>query len=353
MRRRHFAALGLAVLLALSLAGCGGEKAEEERTSGLYYEACGISPDAVLLTVDGREVPAWRYLYWLTWGCDQLSEAYDAAGLTLDWSETVEGTDLASYVRQQALDNTVLYATVENWAEQYQVEITEADQPELDSLWAKQAEEAGGEEEYLAQMADRGLERSEAEALCADALLYRKLSQLSAESGSAVAPAEGAVEAFAEEQGYLTLEWLTVPVDEEADRESCRQQAASLFSQINASTDPAAAFAALEETYGTGEGGRTFLPGRGILPAAVEEAAETLEEDQWSGILEADDGFYLLLRRPLDTDAVAADYFDSRLQQAAQEADIVTTSAFDALEVPAFYERLTAARDRAEEDGET
>ena len=56
MRRRHFAALGLAVLLALSLAGCGGEKAEEERTSGLYYEACGISPDAVLLTVDGREV---------------------------------------------------------------------------------------------------------------------------------------------------------------------------------------------------------------------------------------------------------------------------------------------------------
>lgn len=143
MRRRHFAALGLAVLLALSLAGCGGEKAEEERTSGLYYEACGISPDAVLLTVDGREVPAWRYLYWLTWGCDQLSEAYDEAGLTLDWSETVEGTDLAAYVRQQALDNTVLYATVENWAEQYQVEITEADQPELDSLWAKQAEEAG------------------------------------------------------------------------------------------------------------------------------------------------------------------------------------------------------------------
>lgn len=109
----------------------------------------------------------------------------------------------------------------------------------------------------------------------------------------------------------------------------------------------------MEETYGTGEGGRTFLPGRGILPAAVEEAAETLEEDQWSGILEADDGFYLLLRRPLDTDAVAADYFDSRLQQAAQEADITTTSTFDALEVPAFYERLTAARDRAEEDGET
>ena len=353
MRRRHFAALGLAALLALSLAGCGGEKAEGARTSGLYYEACGISPDAVLLTVDGREVPAWRYLYWLTWGCDQLSAAYDAAGLPLDWSETVEGTDLADYVRQQALDNTVLYATVENWAEAYQVEFAEADRPELERLWARQAETAGGEEEYLAQMADRGLERSEAEALCTDALLYRKLSQLSAESGSALAPAEGAVEAFAEEQGYLTLEWLTVPVDEEADRESCREQAASLFSQINASADPLAAFAALEETYGTGDGARTFLPGHGILPAAVEEAAKTLEENQWSGILEADDGFYLLLRRPLDTAAVAADYFDSRLQQAAAEAEITTTAAFDALEIPAFYERLTAARNGGTDESGT
>lgn len=353
MRRRQFAALGLAALLAFSLAGCGGKKADEGRTSGLYYEAAGISPDAVLLTVDGREVPAWRYLYWLTWGCDQLKAAYDAAGLTLDWSETLEGTDLADYVRQQALDNTVLYATVENWAEQYQVEITDADQPQMDSLWAKQAEEAGGEEEYLAQMADRGLERSEAEALCEDALLYRKLSQLSAESGSILAPGEGAVEAFAEEQGYLTLEWLVVPVTDEADRESCREQAASLFSQINASADPPAAFAALEETYGTGDGARTFLPGAGVLPEAVEEAAKTLEEGQWSGILEADDGFYLLLRRPLDTAAVAADYFDSRLQQAAREAEVTTTSAFNNLEVPAFYERLTAARDGAEDDAGT
>ena len=36
MRRRQFAALGLAALLAFSLAGCGGKKADEGRTSGLY-----------------------------------------------------------------------------------------------------------------------------------------------------------------------------------------------------------------------------------------------------------------------------------------------------------------------------
>ena len=90
-----------------------------------------------------------------------------------------------------------------------------------------------------------------------------------------------------------------------------------------------------------------------MLPEAVEEASKTLEEGQWSGILEADDGFYLLLRRPLDTAAVATDYFDSRLQQAAREAEVTTTSAFDTLEVPTFYERLTAARDGARDDAGT
>ena len=39
-----------ALMAAFSLAGCGGKKEDEGRTSGLYYEAAGISPDAVLLT---------------------------------------------------------------------------------------------------------------------------------------------------------------------------------------------------------------------------------------------------------------------------------------------------------------
>ena len=55
MGKKGYILSGAALLAALTLlAGCGGEKAEEERTSGLYYEACGISPDAVRWTLRRR-----------------------------------------------------------------------------------------------------------------------------------------------------------------------------------------------------------------------------------------------------------------------------------------------------------
>lgn len=346
--RRWFAAAGI-----LLLTGCVGQQAPQAepagRTEGLYYEASGISPDAVLLTVDGRDVPAWRYFYWLTWGCDQLRTAYLDAGLALNWAETVEGVPLSDYVRQQALENTVLYAVVENWAEAYGVTISETDQTELDELWKSQAKEVGGEDNYLALMAQRGLDRTEAEVLCQDALRYRKLYRLFETPGSALSPDSGAVAAFAAERGYRTVDWLIVPVEDGTDRESARQQAASLFAQLNGSDDPFAAFDALSDTYGGDSGaGKTFLPDADILPQTVTAAAQTLEEGQWSGILEAENGFYILLRRPLDEEAVCPDYFDDLLAQAAQGAEVVTASAYDTLEAPAFYERLTAARTGSE-----
>ena len=51
--------LTLAVLLTLT-AGCGKKQEAAEAPSE------EVSPDTVILTVDNREVPAWRYLYWLT-----------------------------------------------------------------------------------------------------------------------------------------------------------------------------------------------------------------------------------------------------------------------------------------------
>ena len=108
-------------LSMLLLSGCGKQA---EKPSGLYYEASGIAPDAVLLTVDGREVPAARYFYWLTADCDYLAEQ---SGGTPDWTGDAGGQTLDEYVKEQALSAAVFYATVESQAESHRCVLTAED----------------------------------------------------------------------------------------------------------------------------------------------------------------------------------------------------------------------------------
>ena len=110
-----------ALLLSLLLTACsmGGEKADSGRN--LFWDALGMDAAEPVLTVDGREVPAWRYLWWLAEGCAAMEEACAAAGMAADWEAPLESGTLADYVERQALADTVLYATVENWAAQWNV----------------------------------------------------------------------------------------------------------------------------------------------------------------------------------------------------------------------------------------
>ena len=64
----------LALGAAISLTACGGGDTE----GGLLCEASGIRPDTVLLSVDGRDVSAQRYLYWLAYACDYIADYYDS-----------------------------------------------------------------------------------------------------------------------------------------------------------------------------------------------------------------------------------------------------------------------------------
>ena len=98
------------LLMCLCLSAC----AAPAETSGILGQASGLGEDEILLTVDGREVPAWRYLYWLAYTCDRVAERYRDAGTVLDWQVPLDGGTLADYAKDQALADTALYATVEN-----------------------------------------------------------------------------------------------------------------------------------------------------------------------------------------------------------------------------------------------
>ena len=349
MKRRI--ALCLAALAAAgTLTACGGDPQED----GLFYQASGIRPDTVLLSVDGRDVTARRCLYWLACACDYIAGYYDS-GDGIQWSDTVDGQTLADYAKDQALSSAALYATVETWAEDYGCALTDEDRTAMDREWAARAAQYGGEDAYLDVLARMGLDRAEAEAISADAYLYRHLYDLYRTEGSQLASAEQDLETFAQEQGYLTVDhiWISTASADPADDDAiaaCRARAEEAFAKLNSSADPLNDFAVLAATYSDEPdrdqhpSGYTFTAGDGTLPTACEEAALALEAGQFSCVVEADDGFYLILRKPVDLEAVAPDYFDALLQAAADSADLSAARAYETLNVPQFYDRLQQAR---------
>ena len=88
-----------------------------------------------------------------------------------------------------------------------------------------------------------------------------------------------------------------------------------------------------------------------VYDTARRRLAQALVEGQFSGVVEADDGFYLILRKPVDLEAVAPDYFDALLQAAADSADISTTRTYADLDVSRFYDELIAARAELDASG--
>lgn len=326
MKKRMAAVLAV---LCLCLTACGGK--EEGGTEGVcdLETASGLEGTAVLLTVDGREVPAWRYLYWLAWTCDQMAEQYAESGLPLDWDAAVEGGSLADYVKEQALADTALYATVENWAERYGCE---------------PAETASGTE----PLPDLGVGESRMGELEQVRQLYAGLYQLSSTEGSDLAPAAEALEEYGKEAGAVTLDRILVTAGE--DQEAARERASELFSQLNGAEDQAATFSRLAAENDDPAGPRTVVPGDGSLADSLLEAAQALEEGQCSGILESEEGFSILRRLPLDAAPLAEAYFNASLEEAARTAAVTVAPAYSQLDAAAFYNAWKQIRLASEAD---
>ena len=307
MMKKQAAALVLA--LCVMLTGCGRE---EEKAGSLLGQAAGLEDDEILLVVGGREIPAWRYLYWLAADCRELEERCAAAGTALDWNTPLpEGGTLRDLVKADALADTVLYALVESWAEDYGCTLTDA------------------ERSALPEREDPHLTEEQGRNLAAVGREYARLYALCETPGGPLALTEEERKQFEEEAGLLAAERILIPVTD--SRDAARQQAASLFARVDGAEDPDDAFAAvLAETGGGVMADRDWTD-------PLRAAVSALKPGQISGIIETEEGFSILRRLLPDPATVREAYFDSLLQTAARNCEVRGTDAYDALDPEAFW----------------
>ena len=328
------ARLGALILACcLMLTGCADKtirKTPEPET--MLGQAAELDESAVLLTVNGREIPVWRYLYWLARACERVQARYGTDNAVMDWEQTVEGRPLREYVKEQALMDTALYSVTESMAAEFALTLSDADRQILAEQWQTRCDARGGETAYLRELSRYGLDRARELELLQAGLLYSRLHALW-QSGTGPVPDEAELDAIARENNSIRADRILLSGE---NRDAARRKAESFFSQLNGAENQEELFYELEEQGDDHGGPRT--PDQ--WDEKLSQVARALNIGQVSGIIETDEGFSILRRLPPDRTELLKTWLDRRLEQLAEAADIEVTKRWRSLDAVSFADAL-------------
>lgn len=331
-------------LVSVALVGIfaltGGMKGGRS-TEGLLYQASGLHPDGEMLTISGQTVTCEEYLHWVDYVCQ-----YFATRITdLDWNAQIESVDMTygEYAKVEAAEMVKQYAVIRAWAQQEGVTLTEEDTAALDAQREEYVSYYGGEEGYQQQLALMGISEDTYNAMLETQYLYRELYQAFRTNGSSLYPEESVLSSYAAEQGYMSAYLVTVT------GENAETMAADLLERWQKAEDKESEYAAICEELELSADG--IITVSAVENDALSDAIAALATGEITAVNDpyGDGTCYLVLRSDTDLSAVAETYFDVLFEEKLNSAAVVTNSElYDALDVGAFYEKLTQLRTEME-----
>ena len=373
--------ISIAALLLASVSGCTDNTAEKEDFSleGVFekmqellgingadeddwiYAASGIKGDAVMLTVDGEDVTAEEYFYFLMSSVDYLQYYYFYYS-DIDWSETIDGMTVADYVKYDALETIKLYHAVSGNAASLGFSLTEEDVEAVAELRQQTIDSFGGEEEYNVQLKAAYMTDEIYQYLNEVYYLYNNIYEGFYGDGGTRRPTDEEVLAYGGENGYMHAAHILLSfTDSEgnaiSDEEKTEKHALaeSLLAQLNAGGDTVNLFMNLMAEYREDTGLSQYPTGyhfvSGEMDETFEAAVGALDVNQYSGIVETGFGYHIILRLPLEADSLRETYsgelFDELVSEWRENAEVEYGGKYDAVDVEAFYNAVTEAEEAA------
>ncbi|MGM9606185.1 MAG: peptidylprolyl isomerase [Oscillospiraceae bacterium] len=306
-----------------------------------------IPGDFALATVNGAPVTAYTYLYWLTSNISYLENYY---GMTMDSDAT-----LADYLKSVSLNAAVQYNLIAAKAKELGYDLSQEQIDELDGNMALTMMMMGGEEAFQDELRKAGFDYDTFYSINAASYYYAQLR----DGLFADRPTAEEMDAYIEENDILYAKHILLmtvdpstyePLDEAALAEK-KSTAEALLAQLQASGDLLADFDTLMNQYSEDSGliyypdGYTFTTA-GEMVSEFEDATRSLEYGQISGLVESSYGYHIILRLDPDTEDARAEYradlLYDQLDAWTNEADIVLSDEYEALDVPLFYEKYAA-----------
>lgn len=369
LKKRILSFLGAAALTAaltfavVSLSPSNGFTSGSMQ-EGMSYEVCGVSPDAIVASLDGNGASADLITYWIGYNATYLNSYMQYyGGGALDWDYVMsDGTAMPDYIKNDVLTTVKQELVIENLAEKYGVELTDEQLSAMESDEQGFIEQYGGEEGFDAELAKLGLRRETYERITRTNYLYQDLYKLYLTEGSALYASNEDLAAYAAAQGYITADHILLTTVDTATGEALSDEAIAekkalaeeLAEKLKNYTgdDLASYFAELADEYSEDPGrasnptGYTFTTGS--MVQEFEDAAYALDEGAVSDIVESRFGYHILLRLPLDKDTAAESvreaYFSDFIDKQLESAKVATSKQFDALDAKALYEAIVAAQ---------
>lgn len=372
----RFLALLLAGVMALSLTACTGGQDPDDvspppsdsagadtdsilpdgftadtSVADLCLATADIPGDFELFTVNGVPVTARSYLYWLSYNISYLT-----SNGSVDWTYSSDGRTLADYLKEDALNTSLLYSLVASNARELGYEMTQEQTDELESTLAFTSMMLGGEENFADELRKAGLDYDTLYQINAAPYYYEELM-----NGLFDEPTDEEMDAYIEENDILYAKHILLmtvdpstlePLDDAAVAEK-KATAESLLAQLQASPDLSTEFDALMNQYSEDTGLSSYPDGytftAGDMVSEFEAATRALEYGQISGLVESPYGYHIILRLDPDTESTRqqyrADLMTARMQEWINEADVVFTDEYEALDPRLFYEKLTVYQD--------
>lgn len=362
--------IGAVLLAALMLTGC---TAKEEKTGDkgdggdIVAQTLGVARDTTILTIDGVELDAERYLFWLV---NSIETQKYYGGLATDeaWEEDYQGQTMAQAVKADALETTKLYQVVENKALEQGVGLTQEEEEEIASQLGQLVEQAGGEEAFKLQLDGVAISKEGFTALNRVSYLNQGLKEKLTQAGELTVSQEE-LEEFETQGGYYAAKHILISTRKikedgsgyedfsDEEKAAALEKANGLYEQIMAAPEESReeTFDALMKEHSedgrdqeTGElyypqGYTCVEPGR-MVPQ-FEQGAQALELGGVSEPVQTDYGYHIILRIPVDQEELRGicneDYKLSLMtQEWVEQAEVTTTKLYDELDPKAFYEKL-------------
>ena len=140
LKKRILSFLGAAALTAaltfavVSLSPSNGFTSGSMQ-EGMSYEVCGVSPDAIVASLDGNGASADLITYWIGYNATYLNSYMQYyGGGALDWDYVMsDGTAMPDYIKQDVLATVKQELLIENLAKKYGVTLTDEQRAAIES----------------------------------------------------------------------------------------------------------------------------------------------------------------------------------------------------------------------------